>query len=102
MEEKEFENWLSFVRNKGLAGPYSAFGNAHQMGTCRIGTDKNASAVDVSGRVWGVKNSWICDASVFPSASGVNPMATVTAIAHWIADRAYVEMVGTVKKSAML
>lgn len=102
-EEQEFENWLSSVRNKGLATPYSAFGNAHQMGTCRMGTSESTSVVDPNGRVWGVKNLWVCDASIFPSASGVNPMVTVMAIADWIAESVCEDTkVETLKKSAML
>ena len=45
------------------------------MGTCRM--DQNTSVVDPNGRVWGVQKLWVYDASVFPSASGINPMVTV-------------------------
>ena len=80
-EKQEFESCLSSVRKNDLAAPYSAFGTAHQMGTCRMGTNKTTSVVDPNGRVWGVKNLSVCDTSVFPSASGINPMITVMAIA---------------------
>ncbi|KAH8597623.1 putative long-chain-alcohol oxidase FAO2 [Bisporella sp. PMI_857] len=84
LEMQEFEDWISLVQRTGLPSPHTTFGNAHQMGTCRMGTNRNSSVVDPTGKVWGVKNLWACDASVFPSASGVNPMVTVMAIADWI------------------
>jgi choline dehydrogenase-like flavoprotein len=40
--------------------------------------------VDAKGSVWGTKNLYVADSSVFPSASGVNPMVTVMSIADWI------------------
>jgi len=52
----------------------TTFGSAHQMGTCRMGTSPRNSVVDDHGRVWGKKNLYVADASLFPSCSGVNPM----------------------------
>ena len=43
--------------------------------------------VDPEGRVWGTENLYVADASVFPSASGVNPMVTNMAIADMISRR---------------
>ena len=34
-----------------------------------------------------MKNLFVADASVFPTASGVNPMITVMATAHYLAQR---------------
>ena len=49
----------------------------HQMGTAAIG-----SVCDDEGVVAGTKGLVVADASAFPSASGVNPMVTIEAIAH--------------------
>lgn len=55
-----------------------ALGSAHQMGSCQMGTHSSTSVVDPRGRVWGTKGLYVADASVFPTASGVNPMITVS------------------------
>ena len=43
--------------------------------------------VDEQGRVRGVENLYVCDASLFPSASAVNPQATVMALSDIISRR---------------
>ncbi len=54
------------------------------MGTCRMGSNVKHSVVDPNGKVWGAEGLYVADASVFPSASGVNPMVTNMAISDWI------------------
>ena len=49
----------------------------HQMGTAAMGTVCNHE-----GEVSGTRRLVVADASTFPSASGVNPMVTIEAIAH--------------------
>jgi long-chain-alcohol oxidase len=49
----------------------------HQMGTAAMG-----SACDDEGEVAGTKGLVVADASAFPSASGVNPMVTIEALAY--------------------
>jgi choline dehydrogenase-like flavoprotein len=59
--------------------------SAHQMGTCRMSGNKKLGVVQPNGQLWGHSNIWVADASVFPSASGANPMLSVQAIAYWVA-----------------
>lgn len=82
--EPRFQAWLAQIRAKGLNPPEATWGSAHQMGTCRMGTNPRTSVVDPKGKVWGTEGLYVADASVFPSASGVNPMVTTMAISDWI------------------
>lgn len=43
------------------------------------------SAVDPSGECWDVSGLYVADASLFPTASGVNPMISVYALSHLVA-----------------
>lgn len=62
-------------------------GSAHPQGGNRMGADPRSSVVDPNGRVHGFSNLFVCDASVFPTAVGVNPQLTVAALATIISDR---------------
>jgi choline dehydrogenase-like flavoprotein len=55
---------------------------AHQMGSCRMGSDPETSVADGRGELHDVKGVWIGDASAFPTAPGVNPMVTIMSLAH--------------------
>ncbi len=60
--------------------------SAHQMGTCRMGTDPRRDVTDEHGAVHGVPGLYVADASLFPASSGVNPMISVMAIATLVGD----------------
>ncbi|KAF1952114.1 long-chain fatty alcohol dehydrogenase [Byssothecium circinans] len=74
INDPAFQTWLSKLESTGLPSPDSGFVSAHQMGTCRMSKDQADGVVDPEGRVWGTRGLYVADASVFPSASGVNPM----------------------------
>jgi len=63
--------------------PPEAFGlcSSHPQGGCRMGVSANSSAVDPGFRVWGFDNLFVCDASLFPTALGVNPQVSIMALA---------------------
>ena len=63
------------------AGGWRLF-SAHQMGTCRMGTDPATSVADTWGQLHDTKGVWVGDASAFPTSSGTNPMITNMALAH--------------------
>jgi choline dehydrogenase-like flavoprotein len=70
----------SFMRDADACGwgpGRVALYSFHQMGTAAIG-----SVCDETGEVAGTRRLVVADASTFPSASGVNPMVTIEAIAH--------------------
>ncbi|KAL2024863.1 hypothetical protein VTK56DRAFT_3562 [Thermocarpiscus australiensis] len=79
-----FDEWLAELQAHGNKPPVTPFASAHQMGTCRMSVRARDGVVDPRGRVWGTEGLYVADASVFPSASGVNPMITTMAIADWI------------------
>jgi long-chain-alcohol oxidase len=54
----------------------------HIMGSARLGGSPRDSATDPEGKTWEVANLYVMDGSSFPSASGVNPMISIEAIAH--------------------
>ena len=56
--------------------------SAHQMGTARMGRSAAEGVIDPEGRVYDVAGLLVADASAIPSASGVNPMLTIMALAH--------------------
>lgn len=88
-----FLTWLSDLQTHGNKAPQTPYGSAHQMGTCRMGATASEGVVDPRGRVWGTEGLYVADASVFPSASGVNPMITNMAISDWIAQGMCKELV---------
>ncbi len=78
----------AFVERLGRIGYGSnrqVFFSAHQMGTAALGADPQKSVVDPTGAVWGYENLLVADASLFPQASGVNPMLTILAMAARVA-----------------
>ena len=54
----------------------------HIMGTARMGGSAFTSATNPQGESWEARNLFVMDGSSFPSASGVNPMISIEAIAH--------------------
>ncbi len=56
--------------------------SAHQMGSCRMGSDPATSVADPRGQLHDTAGVWIGDASAFPTASGTNPMLSIMALAH--------------------
>jgi long-chain-alcohol oxidase len=54
----------------------------HIMGTARLGDSPRNSPTNPEGETWEARNLYVMDGSSFPSASGVNPMISIEAIAH--------------------
>jgi choline dehydrogenase-like flavoprotein len=68
-------------------GAHMGFGgqrlfSAHQMGTCRMGTDAKTSVANPWGELHDTPGVFIGDGSAFPTASGTNPMITIMALAR--------------------
>ena len=63
------------------------FTSFHLMGSARMGGSPRDSACNPEGETWDARGVYVCDGSTFPTASGVNPMITIEAIAHLNASR---------------
>ena len=76
---------------KKITGLYSTYdhpSSTHMAGTCMMGNDPEQSVVDANGKVHGVKNLYVADASILPSQGmGDSPSLTIQAMALRIADR---------------
>jgi choline dehydrogenase-like flavoprotein len=82
-----FEPYLDALKTRPLAPNRVLLFTAHQMGSCRIGRSARTSVADPDGQVHGVRGLWVTDSSAMPSASGVNPMLSLMALAHRTATR---------------
>lgn len=54
-------------------------GVAHQVGTCRFGSDPKTSVLDLSCKTHDLDNLYVVDGSFFPSSAAVNPSLTIMA-----------------------
>ena len=59
--------------------------SAHQMSTCRMGGNAATHPLKLNGETVEVQNLFVADGSAFPACSGVNPMLTIMALAHFTA-----------------
>ncbi|HVS99098.1 MAG TPA: GMC family oxidoreductase, partial [Solirubrobacterales bacterium] len=57
----------------------------HPMGTARIAADPGEGACAPDGSLHGTRGVYVADASLFPTALGVNPMMTIIAFAKQVA-----------------
>jgi choline dehydrogenase-like flavoprotein len=71
----------------------------HLFGSCPMGEDRDACAVDSFGRVHGFDNLVVADASVVPEAPGANPQATIMALALRAAQAAIGHSVGKARQT---
>ncbi|MBE9078637.1 GMC family oxidoreductase [Romeria aff. gracilis LEGE 07310] len=88
--------WISVLRKINGEGrvPQSVYfskrlpvqGVAHQVGTCRFGTDPDSSVLDLNCRTHDVDNLYVVDGSFFPSSAAVNPSLTIMANALRVGD----------------
>jgi choline dehydrogenase-like flavoprotein len=85
-EGEDLEAYIERVKRVPLrAGGMTLF-SAHQMGTCRMGTDPATSVAGPRGELHDTPGVWIGDASAFPTPSGTNPMITIMALASRTAE----------------
>ncbi len=77
--------FLKQVASGGYAPHRLGLFSAHQMSSCRMGGSSAVGAISPEGETYEVKNLFVADASVLPTATGVNPMLTIMGTAHYLA-----------------
>lgn len=91
------KRWIQVVQevdNEGSVLPLSWYFSkilpvgaiAHQVGTCRFGTDPATSVLDTNCKAHDVDNLYVVDGSFFPSSAAVNPSLTIMANAMRVGD----------------
>jgi choline dehydrogenase-like flavoprotein len=80
--ERGVGQFLAEADARGWGPNRVLYASAHIMGTARLGGSPAGSACDPTGETWEVSRLVVCDGSTFPTASGVNPMISIAAVAH--------------------
>jgi choline dehydrogenase-like flavoprotein len=77
---------LHVIDERGVSPASISIGSGHPQGGNRMGGAGQSSVVDSYSKVHGFDNLFVCDASIFPTALGVNPQLTVMALATRLAE----------------
>jgi choline dehydrogenase-like flavoprotein len=80
-EESQVDQLDEYVKNTS----YLSIGSGHPQGGNALSGEPGNGVVDPTFRVHGFENLFVCDASVFPTATTVNPQLTVMALAEYAA-----------------
>ena len=76
------EAFIGRVDRQGWGPNQMAFFSYHQMGSARMGSNRQTSVVNEYNECHTTPGLFVADGSAFPGASGVNPMMTIETIAH--------------------
>ncbi len=81
ISEADFASFLERLGKASVGANRLALFTAHPMGSARAGRDPRTSAAKPTGECHEVRNLWIGDGSIFPTAPGVNPMISIMSVA---------------------
>ena len=82
LSKRDLERFEDLVEQRGISPNRIMLFSAHIMGSCRLGRDESQAAASSEGELFGVRNLFISDASVFPTTLGANPMITIMAMSR--------------------
>ncbi|MBI4257657.1 MAG: GMC family oxidoreductase [Thaumarchaeota archaeon] len=80
------EDDMHLIDERGVGPTDISIGSGHPQGGNQMGGTPESSVVDSYSKFHGLQNLFVCDASVFPTAVGVNPQLTVMALATRVAE----------------
>jgi choline dehydrogenase-like flavoprotein len=86
-DSSKIQNYLNSIDERGMEKHKIGVFSAHQMSTCRMSTSHEDGVVDENGESWECDDLLIMDASIFPTASGANPMLTALSLSHMLSTR---------------
>jgi long-chain-alcohol oxidase len=78
----DIDSFIGAADACGWGAGQAQLASFHIMGSARMGGSPGDSVCDPSGQVWDTPGLYVLDGSAFPTASGVNPMVTIEALAH--------------------
>ena len=70
-----------------VVAPFIRATGWHLLGTAMMGDDPATSVVDAQGRSHDIPNLYVFDGSVWPTSAGMNPTATIAALALRFTDQ---------------
>jgi choline dehydrogenase-like flavoprotein len=74
--------------SQGLPAKRTNLFTIHLFSSCPMGEDESRCPIDSFGRLRGVAGLYVADGSIIPEAPGVNPQATIMALANRVAEHA--------------
>jgi choline dehydrogenase-like flavoprotein len=86
-QERARESLLAAGAYETVIAPLIRETGWHLLGTAKMGVDPGSSVVDAWGRAHDIPNLFIFDGSIWPTSSGMNPTATIAALALRCSDR---------------
>lgn len=93
---EDLDAFVSHAQRIPLAAGGQKLFSAHQMSSCRIGTDAQTSVAGPWGELHDTPGVWIGDGSAMPTASGTNPMISIMSLAHRTAEAIAATMTSSV------
>ncbi|HEX9341652.1 MAG TPA: GMC family oxidoreductase [Thermoplasmata archaeon] len=81
IREADLDAFINRIARLGVRENGLALFSAHPMGSARAGLDPKTSAARPTGECHEVRDLWIGDGSLLPTAPGVNPIISIMALA---------------------
>jgi choline dehydrogenase-like flavoprotein len=86
-QERARESLLAAGAYETIIAPLIRETGWHLLGTAKMGVDPASCVVDAWGRSHDIANLFIFDGSIWPTSSGMNPTATIAALALRCSDQ---------------